>query len=205
VHKLLAEHYGDPHAAAIYLSQVLAAGKVHTIWRRLDNWRIIGRPPSDFWSHYKVACGPGGLQIVPRRVAAPAPPPGTVVIRSLALEARLAQRSSEERKPAPPLPEGVLFFAWPDDFPEFRPSIPANMQKPEPKIEPQPEMPPRRKPGPIPKHDWPLFVARELIRRAKAGEKDPTAIKMIELCAESDMDYSPPLRSMQELLKKLLG
>jgi hypothetical protein len=62
---------------------------------------------------------------------------------------------------------------------------------------------PRRKPGKRPKYDWPLVVAAELIRRAKAGEKDPTALKMIEFC-EAEMRYSPGLKEMQLLLKKLL-
>jgi hypothetical protein len=60
----------------------------------------------------------------------------------------------------------------------------------------------RRKPGPQPIKDWPTVVARELIRRAKAGEKEPTAIKMIEFC-EGEIGYSPVLREMQKLLEKL--
>ena len=63
--------------------------------------------------------------------------------------------------------------------------------------------PPRRKPGPQPRHDWPLFVASELIRRAKAGEKEPTAAAMIEHC-ETHLKWSPGLKEMQVLLKKLL-
>lgn len=61
----------------------------------------------------------------------------------------------------------------------------------------------RRKPGPQPTHDWPLFVASEMIHRAKAGERDPTAAAMIEHC-EKHLRWSPGLKEMQLLLKKLL-
>jgi hypothetical protein len=63
--------------------------------------------------------------------------------------------------------------------------------------------PPRRKPGPPPDYDWPLVVAHELIRRAKAGEKDPTNAAMIEHC-ETNLKCSPGLKEMQRLLNKLL-
>ena len=63
--------------------------------------------------------------------------------------------------------------------------------------------PPPRKPGNPPKHDWPLFVAHEVIRRAKAGEKDPTATAMIKLC-ETELGVSPGLKEVQILLRKLL-
>jgi hypothetical protein len=52
--------------------------------------------------------------------------------------------------------------------------------------------------------DWPTLLARELIRRGKAGENEPTALEMIEFC-ETTLDYSPSLREMQKRLKKLLG
>jgi hypothetical protein len=62
--------------------------------------------------------------------------------------------------------------------------------------------PPRRKPGKQPTYDWPLVVAAELIRRAKVGEKEPTAAKMIEFC-EAKVRYTPGLKEMQLLLRKL--
>jgi len=62
-----------------------------------------------------------------------------------------------------------------------------------------------RKPGPPPKHEWPLVVAAELIRRAKTGEGDPTAAEMIAHCETAFPDeFSPGLKEMQVLLKKLL-
>jgi hypothetical protein len=67
------------------------------------------------------------------------------------------------------------------------------------------EVSPRRKPGPPPRHEWPLVVAAELIRRAKAGEKEPTAAEMIEHCENTFPDgFSPGLKEMQVLLQKLL-
>jgi hypothetical protein len=64
--------------------------------------------------------------------------------------------------------------------------------------------PSRRKPGSPPKHDWPLVVARELIRMARAGEKMPTAPKMLQFC-EDKLRWQPDIRQMQRLLKFLLG
>jgi hypothetical protein len=62
----------------------------------------------------------------------------------------------------------------------------------------------RRKPGPPPKHNWPLLVARELIRMALAGEKMPTAPKMLQFC-EDKLCWQPDIRQMQNLLRLLLG
>jgi hypothetical protein len=62
----------------------------------------------------------------------------------------------------------------------------------------------RRKPGHPPKHDWPMVVARELIRMALAGEKmPPTAPKMLQFC-ENKLRWQPDIRQMQRLLSKLL-
>jgi hypothetical protein len=60
----------------------------------------------------------------------------------------------------------------------------------------------RRKPGPPPKHEWPLVVARELIRMALAGEKMPTAPKMLQFC-ENKWRWQPDIRQMQRLLSTL--
>jgi hypothetical protein len=63
-----------------------------------------------------------------------------------------------------------------------------------------------RRRGKRPIHDWPLFVAAEVIRRAKAGESDPTAAAMIQHC-ESTLPgaFSPGLKEMQIILKLLLS
>ena len=62
---------------------------------------------------------------------------------------------------------------------------------------------PRRKPGPPPKKDWPTHVARELIRRAGAGEKMPTAPQMLQYC-QNTLHFEPDIRGMQRLLRDLL-
>jgi hypothetical protein len=64
--------------------------------------------------------------------------------------------------------------------------------------------PPRRKPGPPPKLDWPTVVARELIRRARAGEREPTAPEMCQFC-EDKLLWQPDVSLMQRLLRELLG
>src|SRR5262249_11786807 len=63
---------------------------------------------------------------------------------------------------------------------------------------------PRRKPGRKPKHDWPTHVARELIRRVRAGKRDPTAPEMLQWCQEN-LGGEPDIRQMQELLRDLLA
>ena len=62
----------------------------------------------------------------------------------------------------------------------------------------------RRKPGPQARHDWPTVIARELIRRAKAGEKDPTAAELAQFCLNK-WDWQPDISALQRLLKQLLG
>ena len=90
---------------------------------------------------------------------------------------------------------GWVFYVWKPDFDKLWPSAKADR-----------ETSSRRKPGPPPTHDWPLVVAAELIRRAKAGEKDPTAAAMIKYCEKTFPDeFSPGLKEMQRLLKKLLS
>jgi hypothetical protein len=63
---------------------------------------------------------------------------------------------------------------------------------------------PRRQPGPRAKKDWPKVVARELIRRARAGEDEPTAAQMCQFC-QNKLGWQPDLRAMQRLLRDLLG
>jgi hypothetical protein len=63
---------------------------------------------------------------------------------------------------------------------------------------------PRRQPGPRAKKDWPKVVARELIRRARAGEDEPTAPRMCQFC-QNKWGWQPDIRAMQRLLRDLLG
>jgi hypothetical protein len=93
--------------------------------------------------------------------------------------------------------QGWAFFVWGPDIDSLWPA-PRSVRETR-------EMSSGRKPGPQPKHDWPQVVAAELIRRAKAGEKDPTAGAMIKYCEKKFSDeFSPGLKEMQGLLKKLL-
>ena len=90
-----------------------------------------------------------------------------------------------------------VFYIWKPDYDRLWPPAKADREKT--------ETSPRRKPGPSPTHEWPLVVAAELIRRAQAGEKDPTAAAMIRYCEKKFSDeFSPGLKEMQGLLKKLL-
>jgi hypothetical protein len=65
-----------------------------------------------------------------------------------------------------------------------------------------PDVSPRRKPGKRPTNDWPTHVARELIRRARAGEQMPTAAQMCQFCQDT-LRCQPDIRQMQRLLRDL--
>ncbi len=57
------------------------------------------------------------------------------------------------------------------------------------------------------RHDWPTVTSlRELIRRAKAGEKDPDRQpNSPQFCLNEDGTGSPDISALQKLLKQLLG
>ena len=61
----------------------------------------------------------------------------------------------------------------------------------------------RRMPGPQPKLRWRTALARELIRRARAGEPEPTAEQMCALVQEKS--GTPDIRTVQKEMKKLLS
>jgi len=63
---------------------------------------------------------------------------------------------------------------------------------------------PRRRPGRQPKHDWPKHIRREMIRRLRAGEGEPTAPEMLQWCEEK-WGWQPDIRQMQRLLSDLLS
>jgi hypothetical protein len=62
----------------------------------------------------------------------------------------------------------------------------------------------RRPPGKPPKHNWPMVIARELIRRAQAGEMMPTAPQMLQWCHD-EWNWEPDIRQMQRVLRELLS
>ena len=63
---------------------------------------------------------------------------------------------------------------------------------------------PHRPPGRQPKHDWPKHIRREVIRRLRAGEREPTAPEMLQWC-EDKWGWQPDIRQMQRLLSDLLS
>jgi hypothetical protein len=108
--------------------------------------------------------------------------------------------------PARPFPVGPkgpiaedVYFAWGPELEEFRPppKTAAAVSATVPDDEPQ-----RRTPGPQPALAWRTALARELIRRALAGEPIPTAEKLCELI--QDKSGKPDRRTVQKEMKKLL-
>jgi hypothetical protein len=69
---------------------------------------------------------------------------------------------------------------------------------------PLPTLPPRRKPPSRTTKDWRTVVARELIRCARAREREPTASQMCEFC-ELKLGWEPDISLMRRLLRRLLG
>ena len=59
---------------------------------------------------------------------------------------------------------------------------------------------PRRRPGPPPNKEWDRIVVRELLNRARAGQKLPTSPEMLRFCGEK-LDWEPDPRAMQRLLR----
>jgi hypothetical protein len=93
------------------------------------------------------------------------------------------------------------FFVGRRDLEKLYPTV-VRVATPSPERRPD-ENPSRRKPGPQPRHDWPTRVARELIRRALAGEKTPTAPDILKYCGR-ELGWEPDIRAMQRLLRELL-
>ena len=95
----------------------------------------------------------------------------------------------------------VAFFVW---KPEFEKRFAARDDEPTPaptartddKLQ-------RRMPGPQPELTWRTALARELIRRARAGEPEPTAEQMCALV--QDKSGGPDVRTVQKEMKKLLS
>ena len=110
--------------------------------------------------------------------------------------------------------EDSAFFVWRPKFEKIWPALAASAaphaassardDKPTPaptartddKLE-------RRMPGPQPKLRWRTALARELIRRARAGEPEPTAEQMCELVQEKS--GKPDVRTVQKEMKNLLS
>ena len=110
--------------------------------------------------------------------------------------------------------EDSAFFVWRPKFEKIWPALAAsaaphaasNARDDEPtpattaSIDDKPQ---RRRPGPQPELRWRTALARELIRRARAGEPEPTAEQMCELVQEKS--GKPDVRTVQKEMKNLLS
>ena len=110
--------------------------------------------------------------------------------------------------------EDAAFFVWRPKFEKIWPALAASAaphaassardDKPTPattaSIDDKPQ---RRRPGPQPELRWRTALARELIRRARAGEPEPTAEQMCELVQEKS--GKPDVRTVQKEMKNLLS
>jgi hypothetical protein len=111
-----------------------------------------------------------------------------------------------------PIP--VAFFVWKPKFEEIWPELAASAaphsassarddeSTPAPTARTDDKLQ-RRMPGPQPELTWRTALARELIRRARAGEPEPTAEQMCELV--QDRSGKPDLRTVQKEMKRLLS
>jgi hypothetical protein len=108
----------------------------------------------------------------------------------------------------------VAFFVWKPKFEKIWPALAASAaphaassgRDDEPTLAPTARTDDkleRRMPGPQPELRWRTALARELIRRARAGEPEPTAEQMCALV--QDKSGKPDLRTVQKEMKKLLS
>src|SRR5262245_45097797 len=91
---------------------------------------------------------------------------------------------------------GAAFFVCKPKFEKIWPKLAASVVRTDDKLA-------RRMPGPQPKLRWRTALARELIRRARAGEPEPTAEQMCALV--QDKSGGPDVRTVQKEMKKLLS
>ena len=110
--------------------------------------------------------------------------------------------------------EDAALFVWRPKFEEIWPKLAASAAPHAASSarddEPTPattasidDKPQRRRPGPQPELRWRTALARELIRRARAGEPEPTAEQMCELVQEKS--GKPDVRTVQKEMKNLLS
>jgi hypothetical protein len=178
-HKLRTERIGNPSLAAVDLHRDLKTGRVRSMSRRLVD-SVPELTPEGHWDDHVLSYETGAYGLHGLHVVPPRRPSDTST-------GVLPVRSATDR----------VFFIWGPNM--------AHPRKPEPEIDRQSEKVRLHKPGKPEAYNWPLVVAAELIRRAKAGEKDPTASKMIAHCeGVLPGGHSPGLKEMQKLLKRLL-
>ena len=110
--------------------------------------------------------------------------------------------------------EDSAFFVWRPKFEKIWPALAASAvphaassardDEPTPATAARTDdKPQRRRPGPQPELRWRTALARELIRRARAGEPEPTAEQMCELVQEKS--GKPDVRTVQKEMKNLLS
>jgi hypothetical protein len=110
--------------------------------------------------------------------------------------------------------EDAAFFVWRPKFEKIWPALAASAvphaassardDEPTPATAARTDdKPQRRRPGPQPELRWRTALAHELIRRARAGEPEPTAEQMCALV--QDKSGKPDLRTVQKEMKKLLS
>jgi hypothetical protein len=97
---------------------------------------------------------------------------------------------------------GWVFFIWEPDRDKLWPPNPSPPA--EPKVEQEAEDSPSKGiPGRRPTRDWPIVVAAEVVRLARAGALErPTSTAMIKHC-EDKIKFSPKPEPMRLLLKRL--
>jgi len=197
VYKALCPSTGSPHLAALDLTEAMAKpGGVRSMRRRAE--RVPdGANPDDyperellsptFWAEQHELLSTSDTLIHPD---------GLVI----GLRSRHGQIMTADAA------RGYAFFAWRPDLEKAWPTIFVAAAAPvaqEP-LSLSPTESQRRKPGPRATKDWPTHVARELIRRARAGEDMPTAAQMCQFC-QNTLHWQPDIRSMQKQLRRLLG
>jgi hypothetical protein len=171
------------------LEQDLREGLLVSAWRSFDGNETRLLKPSE-WLQWKL----GGPLLYPKPDGVPHGPTNT----------RMCITYIDEKPPK--FVEGHFFVRHREL--DQRYPVTTSMRRADDK---QPTQPLRGKPGPRTrtptlktKEEWPLHIARELIRMARAGEEWPAASGMLQFC-ENNWGWQPDIRRMQKLLKFLSG
>src|SRR5262245_14667180 len=197
-HRLLTGLRGNPYLAAKDLTAAVAAKRsdkrLPCMQRAIESEIAPDQDreivPLSFWDKYEFICD--------------------LVIEKL----RVCKREAHILTPVGLAGEDAAFFVWRPKFEKIWPALAASAAPhaassarddeptPAPTARTDDKLK-RRMPGPQPELRWRTALARELIRRARAGEPEPTAEQMCALVQEKS--GTPDIRTVQKEMKKLLS
>jgi hypothetical protein len=163
---------GSEFFAPLEMQQEFAGGRIRTAARYLDE---STQPPTSKVALLTAASWKGRSLIWKRK-------------------GRLSDSFTKELHPS-------MIYVWqPDLEKRWPPSSPPPSERATEPHDLVTDVSRRRRPGPPRNKEWDRIVVRELLSRAGAGQKLPTAPEMLKFCGEK-LDWEPDPRAMQRLLR----